>query len=288
MTKDFKYNSNDFERQAQRFIIPLYLKDELNNYHYSSTGTCVEYNAGFYLICAAHAVSDKENLKDLHWLSPSGEMVGVLSQSLYYKVFREDDIIVIDYFNRSYEGKNYFNLNHQVNPFELKNYFIEGFYWIGFPSSRNKIKTISRTKSSNTLRESNVHVDDSGTYMKNINYLMFRAIRVETSSSDEVKGRIQTKNLQFKYKPNKSDAPSLRGMSGGAFFTTVRTTTDHHEFESIEKSFLFLGIGVEHSKENIVKGVSKKRLIEILDEYLFEHPLEFKIVDSGEWEKTHK
>lgn len=280
MTKEFKYNSNDFERQAQRFVIPLYLRDELDNYHYSSTGTYIKYNSGFYLICAAHAVSDKENLKDLNWLSPSGEMVGVLSQSLYFKVFREDDIIVIDYFNQSSEGKNYFNLNYQVSLNEFKNYCLDSFYWIGFPNSWNKLKTVSNTKSSNTLKEANFHVDDSGTYMKSIKYLMFPAMYIKPNSSNEVKGVIQTKNLQFKYRSNKSDAPSLRGMSGGAFFTTVLTTTEGHKFESIEKSFLFLGIGVERSKDNIVKGVSKKRLIEILDKYIFEHPLELKIVDT--------
>lgn len=282
MNKEFKYNSNEFEKQAQRFVIPLYLKDELGNYKYSSTGTYVEYNGVFYLICAAHAISDKESLEKLHWLSPVGEMVGVLSQSFYHKVFKEDDIIIVDYFNKRYKDRNYFNLNHQLNPAEISNYFLDRFYWIGFPNSWNKLKDISRTKSCVTLKEANFHTDEIGTYMKRTKYFMMPAMGVKPNNSNEVKGLIPTKNLELKYKGRISDAPSLKGMSGGAFFTTVLTTTAHHEFESVDKSFVFLGIGVERSKDDIVKGVSKKRLVEILDEYLFEHPLEFKIVDSNQ------
>lgn len=282
MNKDFKYDSDEFEKQAQRFIIPLYLKDELGNYQYSSTGTYVEYNDKFYLICAAHAISDKESVEDLHWLSPTGEMVGILSQSFYHKIFKEDDIIIVDYFNERYADRNYFNLNHTVSYGELNNYFLDRFYWIGFPNSWSNLKKISRTKKSETLKESNFHIDENGIYAKNAKYFMMGALGVKPNNNDEVKGAIQTKNLPLKYKGTISNGPKLEGMSGGAFFTTILTTTAHHEFESVKKSFIFLGIGVERSKDDIVKGVSKKRLIEILNEYLFEHPLEFKIVDSNE------
>ncbi|WP_394125135.1 hypothetical protein [Psychrobacter nivimaris] len=282
MNKEFKYDSDEFEKQAQRFIIPLYLKDELGNYEYSSTGTYIEYNSLFYLVCAAHAISDKESLEDLHWLSASGEMIGVLSESFYYKVFREDDIIIVDYFNKKNNNRNYFNLNYQLNPAEISSYFFDGFYWIGFPNSWNKLKKISKTKSSEMLKQSNFYENEVSTYMKSTKYFMMSAMSVKTDSYDYLKGLIFTKNLELKYKGRISDAPSLKGMSGGAFFTTFIANSVHHKFDGVEKSFIFLGIGLERNKDNIVKGVSKKRLIEIFNEYLSEHPLEFKIVDSNQ------
>jgi hypothetical protein len=60
------YQSDNYGRQAQRFVIPLYIKDNLGTYHYSSTGTFIKYNEHHYIIFAAHALEKNIIINDIY------------------------------------------------------------------------------------------------------------------------------------------------------------------------------------------------------------------------------
>ena len=60
----YEYKMGDYERIAQRFIIPMYLKDYDDSIQPSSSATMIKYFNSYFLIFAAHAVAYKEeNLK---------------------------------------------------------------------------------------------------------------------------------------------------------------------------------------------------------------------------------
>jgi len=56
MAKNFSYQSDDYDRQTQRFVVPLYIKDNLDNYEYSSTGTLIEYDKPHYVIFSSSQI----------------------------------------------------------------------------------------------------------------------------------------------------------------------------------------------------------------------------------------
>ncbi len=99
MSKKFSYQSDEYDRQAQRFVIPLYIKDNLENYQYSSTGTFVKYNEHYYMIFAAHALENTLDVNKIHTFSNDGTLYQILEHSIGYKIFQNEDIVIIDYFN---------------------------------------------------------------------------------------------------------------------------------------------------------------------------------------------
>lgn len=102
---NFQYNPNEYLRQAQRHIIPLYKKDELGHYNFSSTGTFVMYNGRYFLIGALHALDKKdENIENLYSFdsdSDSGNFHQIIHEAISCKKIDEKyDLFIIDFFNK--------------------------------------------------------------------------------------------------------------------------------------------------------------------------------------------
>jgi len=111
MGKQFSYQSDDYDRQTQRFVVPLYAKDNLDNYQYSSTGTFVKHNGHHYIIFAAHALEKDISVDNLYTFGSDGDLHQITEHSIGYQVFKDEDIVIVDHFNNAFSGKNYFNLN---------------------------------------------------------------------------------------------------------------------------------------------------------------------------------
>ena len=111
MSDNFHYQSDDYGRQSQRFVIPLYTKDKLENYSYSSTGTLVKYNGHHYIIFAAHALADNDSFENIYTFFKNGGFYKIKDSAIGYKIFNDEDIVLVDYFNSSFDNKNYFDLN---------------------------------------------------------------------------------------------------------------------------------------------------------------------------------
>lgn len=272
MNNEFNYKSNDYDRQSQRFVIPLYIKDGLGNYKQSSTATLVRYNnVHHYAIFAAHALEGGIDIRNVFHFSSDGSCYQLIQHAIGYKVFEEDDIVLVDFFNQRFDLKNYFNLDIEEMPNGVSSNF---FCWTGYPLSQSKKKDIHNTKSPESLIAEMVHNDESGSYITKIKYL---TINSETVSFDNFcikgflarKGSVVSKNKGLLSKP-----PSLAGMSGGAmYFSNLEKKLS----STLDDTFFFAGIGVEHRVDGSIVGVSRYRILQLIKSFDESNPILFSL-----------
>lgn len=265
MEKIFHYQSDDYERQAQRFVLPLFIKDELGNYKQSSTGTFVKYNEiHHYVIFAAHALDNGCDVNDVYFMTPDGTFIQLVENAFGYKIFGEDDIVLVDFLNVSFSHKNYFNLN-VINECSVPDFFC----WTGFPLSQSKAKEVHHTKKPESLKKSMVHKDESGHYFTKIKYLTVISPRISFDEKYLI-GKYAERNVSFKYKGNVVNPPSLGGMSGGAMYFT---NAEYELKDNLDDTFIFAAIGIELKRDNSIIGVSRDRIIELIDSYNESSPI---------------
>lgn len=162
----FTYQSDDYDRQSQRFVIPLYIKDELDNYEYSSTGTLVRYKGHHFITFAAHALGGGIAFESVYTFGIDGDFHQIKSFAIGHQVFEKEDIVIVDCFNQVLGDKNYFTLDiKSMNGFD-KNHFA----WTGFPLSKSKSKKVHKSNSQESLKNKFVHIDEGGNYFKNAKY----------------------------------------------------------------------------------------------------------------------
>lgn len=272
MSKKYTYQSDDYDRQKQRFVIPLYIKDNLGNYAYSSTGTFVQYNGHHYIIFAAHALEKNISVNDIYVFGNDGDLHQIQERSIRYKVFKEEDIVIIDHFNHVFNGKNYFNLNI----ISLRGFDKNHFAWTGFPYSKSKSKNIHNSKSKETLKQENVYSDGNDVYFINAKYFTIKS-RISSSNKDSIKGTYNRKQAELKYQGSVDMAPSPKGMSGGAIYFFPKSEKLK---ETLDDTFRFAGIGLQYKKDGTIIGVSRKKIIELIDIFDEENPVELFLPSS--------
>jgi hypothetical protein len=264
------YQSDDYDRAAQRFVIPLYRKDDLGNFEFSSTGTLVKYNGHHYVLMAAHALSNGDSLDQFHSLSTTGELTKITEYSLGYKAFNTEDIIILDCFNQYFVGKNYFNLNIT----DLRGFDRRQFSWTGYPSSQSSTKKIHNSQSKTALQEKFVINTESGTYFANARYFTITS-KVLGNHKTEISGNYNRKRVQLKYRGPMELGPHPQGMSGGAmyFFSKNQILTGNPD-----DTFRFAGIGLSYKKDGTIIGASRDKIIELLEKLNSENPLKMVAV----------
>ncbi|WP_318468309.1 hypothetical protein [Photobacterium leiognathi] len=273
MSNKFTYQSDDYDQQSQRFVIPLYIKDELGNYEYSSTGTLVRSKGHHFIIFAAHALDGVVEFKDVYTFSSDGDFYQIMSFAIGHQVFEEEDIVIVDCFNRVLENKNYFNLDiKSMNGFDKKH-----FAWTGFPTSKSKSKKVHKSSSKEALVNKFVYIDETGNYFKNAKYFTIIS-KVLTNNKIKISGVYDRKGVNLKYQGDVSMGPHPQGMSGGAmyFFSKNQILKS-----SIEDTFRFAGIGIEYKKDNSIIGVSRLKIIELIEKFDSENPMQFKLVQNS-------
>lgn len=269
-----QYQSDSYDRQAQRYVIPLYIKDELGNYHYSSTGTLVKYNAHHYIIFAAHALAGNIGFENVYNFDKEGEFYKTQKYAIGHQIFKDDDIVIVDYFNQALDGKNYFDLNkNSLLGFEKK-----VFAWTGFPSSKAKSKKVHKTKSQEVLKSQYVYTEGNEDYFSNVRYFTIIS-KLKSNNKIQITGEYDRKNTSLKYKGEVSMAPHPQGMSGGAMYFFAKR---QELKESLDETFRFAGIGIEYKKNNIIVGVPKDKIIELIEKFDKENPLKIHLKNDFE------
>ena len=269
--KEFIYRSDEFDRQSQRFVNPLFKKDSSGTYHHSSTGTFVKYNEHHYMVFAAHAIEEDFKIDDFYFFLPDGTFKKIIESSLGYYIYEEDDIVIIDYFNIAFQWKNYFNLNLDSMIGFNKNIFA----WIGFPHSKCKIKKIHKIKSTKELKDDYIVSNSTGLYSTAAEYRIIIS-KIDSKNKYFIQGKYNRKNTDSKYKGKISVGTHPRGMSGGAMYFFSKHLDINN---ALDNSFRFAGIGIEY-RDNIIKGVAKDRIIELIKKFDLENPIEFNILDE--------
>ncbi|MBS7418655.1 hypothetical protein [Pseudomonas syringae] len=272
MSEKFSYQSDDYDRNAQRHVVPLYVKDNLGNYEFSSTATLAKYNGHHYFLFAAHALSEGVSIDQVYTFMTDGSFYQLTKNAIGYKVFEKEDIAIVDSFNVAFEGKNYFNLNLSGLSGFNKNHFA----WIGFPASKSKSKKVHNTKSKESLAQQYVEAGDDGSYFKNAKYFSICS-RLISNNNAEITGKYVRQNTSLKYAGAVSTAPHPAGMSGGAMYFFSK---NQKLKESIDDTFRFAGIGIEYRKDNTIIGVPKVKIIELLKHFNNENPLILELFEK--------
>ncbi|MFP3756243.1 hypothetical protein SB751_20315 [Cupriavidus sp. SIMBA_020] len=271
MKNKVDYQSNDYDRQSQRFVIPLYIKDDLDNFEFSSTGTLAKYKGHHYILFAAHALAGNLDFDRVHIFGADGQFHQIKALSIGHHVFSDQDIVIVDCFNQVMDGKNYFNLDqHSLIGFEKK-----VFAWTGFPASLSNSKQVHRSNTPDKLKERFVSVTDHGSYFNNARYFTIHA-KLKANNKIQIAGVYNRKNVNLKYKGNASTGPHPKGMSGGAMYFFAKDTILK---SSLDETFRFAGIGIEY-KDNTIIGVPRSKIVELLELFDKEMPLRLALASN--------
>ena len=256
-----EYRSDNFERMTQRFVNPIFVKDEMGNIRFSSTMTFVKYSREYFCIFAAHAIPNKDNnIDSMGYLSADGEFVYFNEIIKSKKIFNNHDIVICNTF-RPLHLKNYFDLDQKQSFIGIhKNLFS----WVGFPAKKAK-KQYHKTQSSKEHIIKDVSfLDDGVAKWNNAEYLIITS-KIESHNNIEISGYFENKKIDYKYSGFKEKGYSLKGMSGGAFFFEPK---DRVIDSDLNKKFQFAGIGLEYQGEKLIKGASRVLIINLLKEYI--------------------
>lgn len=235
----------------QKHILPLYRKDMLGNLLFEATLTLVKYKGKYFALTAAHAVDEG---KSDYGLFVNHENI---SSRADIHIFLDLDLVVLNFHFVKFPDRLYFNLD-EVLDYSL--YEQEFFLWSGFPSAKTKNfykkdpeKEIAASLNGNLITTAK-------TLLAKIEFL--------ESFNPAINGKIigykDLNDVKYNKEGYKSKGYSFKGMSGGALCLLKRSP------KSIEESLSFIGIGLEHKKNNEVIGLSLKRIIEKLDEIVKE------------------
>lgn len=278
MVNTSSYQSDSYDRQSQRFVIPLYTKDELGNYLFSSTGTLAKYKGHHYILFAAHALNDGVNFESMYTFGLDGDFYQILGFAIGHQVFEDEDLVIVDCFNQALESKNYFNLDET----SLKGFEKKGFAWTGFPASKSKSKKVHKSHSKDGLVSKFVYIDESGNYFKNARYFTIIS-KVHKNDNVEITGEYIREKVNLKYQGDVSTGPHPQGMSGGPmyFFSKNQELKD-----CLDETFRFAGIGIEYKKDNTIIGIPRIKVIELIEKFDKQNPLQFSVVPADEVEQV--
>lgn len=258
----------NYERVAQRFVLPIYIKAMQTNdsIEFISTATLIEFNSRKFMIIPAHAVnSSVELIKNLGVINGNGEFNYLINHATKHKMYNEFDVIIFEI----YIDRYYFNLNSVSN--ELPK--LAELCWIGFP--KKEATSFHKTKQEpSKIKDSFVDRDNINLIFKNAS---FRLIKTMTDINDDgthIFGKYTNRNVFFKKAGFKQNGGSLSGMSGGAmFFCQTNKLTGNETLDELtsqkDSFYQFAGIGLLFSdKKEIIQGLSQNKLKELLiDEY---------------------
>lgn len=254
-----EYKANEYYRQAQRYIYPLYKKGEFGGYIFSSTATFVTHKKQYFCIFAAHALEvNEKTLEKIGFLTTDGSFVSLAEACKSHKIYENHDVVICAA-DTPFESRNHFDLDPKPSDSEFNT---TAFGWIGFPQKK-ALKTIHPSKSTPDKIVGHLSIADDGQLMWNhANFLIIGA-EIEEESAQQIVGKFENKDVAYEYEGFKQQGYSPRGMSGGALFHGPRKLCP--EPKGLEDMFLFAGIGLEYDG-SFIKGVPRDLILSLVEE----------------------
>lgn len=272
---ELKNLSEKIRLYSQKFVLPFYLKNESDNMVFSATLTLVEYKTRFFGLTAAHAIPKNYDLnKGIYVIGLNGE-VDISSLTLVHR-FDDVDLIILDFHAKHFsEDRYYFNLDIG---YPKKSFREDMFIWSGFPAK--KTKDIGK-ENPKTLASQGIN-GNLMTFAKSLLAgIPFKENYTFNSMDEYFYGHSDLRNASYAKEGIKSKGYSYRGMSGGAFcllnIKNFYLVSEDNSCLTGNKLFYFIGIGIEHKKDNTVVGVGRKIILEKLEE-IIKTPVEFSFI----------
>jgi hypothetical protein len=242
---------------SQRYILPMYLKDELENLKFSATLTLVKYKERYFAITAAHAIPMDYDLN--RGIFVNDKNILQLTNISRFDESDNLDLLILDFaFPIFYEDRNYYDLDEELL---LTSEFFntEAFSWHGFPAKKatNFYKKSADSMISNSLNNGLITTAKS----------LFVGIPFKDDfnlSNNFIYGAFSLKDVEYDKEGRKTKGYSLKGMSGGALCLHKK------QLFPLESSFYFIGIGIEHRKDNTIIGINRNLIIDKLKEIVKE------------------
>lgn len=255
---NLEFKADRYEIQAQRHIYPLYMKDGVGGYQFSSTLTFITFRNMLFLVFAAHAIPPGvESIDEIGVLTTKGEFMSLSEVAVNFKIDRAKDLVAV-LTTGAFEQKNYFDLDNDDSSSE----FLEDFNWIGFPQKK-AVKDIHRTKASSEKVQQYVQNGTDGQKKwTNAEFLLI-GVKYINESNGVITGEYINKDVTYKHDGFKQQGYSLKGMSGGALFRMSKITTAKEL-----RLYYLAGIGLEYKQNRLVKGASKASVKEFLSVFL--------------------
>lgn len=256
-----EYQANEYYRQAQRFVYPLYKRDGMGGFSFSSTATFATYKGQFFCIFAAHALAaDEATVENIGMLTTDGGFLALSASCQSHKVHRDHDIAIC-VSDTPFEPRNHFDLAPQGTTTEFNT---DAFGWIGFPQKK-AVQTIHSSKASPDKVIRHLSLASDGRHKwSNAKFLIVGAA-VESKSERLITGKFENQSVNYEYEGLKQHGYSPRGMSGGALFHGPKKF--HSTPQDLGDFFLFAGIGLEFDGSSI-KGAPKELIISLVEEML--------------------
>ncbi|HBC5557046.1 TPA: hypothetical protein KEU64_002310 [Proteus mirabilis] len=254
------FRVTEYELNAQRHVLPLYMKDGNDGYLFSSTMTLVRFMDQPFCIFASHALPRSgDALAQIGLLTTDGGFLPISEIEVAHKICRDRDLVAVKTINYI-DYKHYFNLDSLGSTTD----FSENFGWIGFPKKK-AVQAINKSKaSSEKIKEYLTEGTDGLKKWNNANFLLI-GVKQLSESEIEITGTFDNTNVEYEHEGFKETGYSLKGMSGGALFRgPMKINTDSPDLEDF---YDFAGIGLEYTN-NIVKGASKYAVKQLLSEVL--------------------
>ncbi len=259
-----EYKSNNYQRNAQRHLFPLYYKDELDNIHFSSTITLLTYKDNYFFIFAAHALTN--NMKSLERFGifrTDGTFNDIHTLCENFIIYQEEDIVICKMKEREYL-KHYFDLEEDDDDIKFHNSF---FAWIGFPIRKATKYYHNSMSSPENIKKTISILPDGIPKFNNAKYLIIYSKSSETLEN-KLTGYFDNKNVDYKYEGKKSQGYSLKGMSGGALYSIPEYIKSQEGLTNNDK-FKFLGIGLEYNKNNqLIKGTPRHIIKSLINDFM--------------------
>lgn len=256
-----KFQANWYEINAQRYINPLYLKDEVGGYSFSSTMTFVKFKNKYFFVFAAHALSKStNNIDHIGFLKTDGEFMPLSEVTISYEICRDKDLVVCKTIGMF--EKNYFDLDASKSNTE----FSKDFGWIGFPKKK-AVQIIHKSKASSEKIKGFLTDGIDGRQKWNNARFLLIGVEQTLESTSEIFGHFDNSNVKYAHEGFKENGYSLKGMSGGALFRGPMKINS--EPCSLSDLYDFAGIGLEYDiNRKLVKGASKNSVKELLEKLL--------------------
>lgn len=254
------YKAAPCERLAQRFIYPLFVKDGIGGYDFSSTVTFIKYRHEYFCVFAAHALPTREDsIENIGVLRTDGEFMPLSTVTKKFRISRDSDLVICNTIG-CFDRKNYFELDSNFSSTEFK---YDCFYWIGFPIKK-AVQKYHKTKSSKEhIVKELTPLEDGFLKWNNAEFLLIE-IESESKTNLEITGRFVNKNVTYKHEGFKQNGYALKGMSGGALFYAPKKVSN---VSSPNDLFCFAGIGLKYAG-NLAQGASRRLIMSLIDEVI--------------------
>lgn len=248
----------------QRSIRCVYVKDVLETYKPNSTATLVEYKGKKYFVFAYHAYMPQAGIaNELALLKNTGDFSEIDPQGL--KLFPSLDLAIWPTTTEEGFPFLYFvDLDLHKQASDNLHYEPACIVWIGFPS--NQAMPFHKTK----INRASECFDKSTSPPKSsaAKYMCIGGVQSKTIDGVAINEKIafsySRDNATFIKSGFKKIAPSLEGMSGGAFYKIDGQLFDNNGIPTLKVlQYSLCGIGIEYHHQHAI-GVAIESLIQAI------------------------